>query len=66
MPKRDGVDGAVEGPVATAVKPVADSAAAAGRDRAGATQRGKRGLTAAPGGLEELTMPWAALTGPMP
>jgi len=46
--QRDGVDGAVQRPVTAAVEPVPDGHAAAGRDRAGATQSGERGLAAAP------------------
>jgi len=44
---RDGVDGPVQRPVAAAVEPVPDGLAAAGRDRAGAAERGECGLAAA-------------------
>src|SRR5947199_8629396 len=50
---RDGVDGAVECPVAAAVEPVPDGAAAAGRDRAGAAEGGEGGLAAAAAGVGE-------------
>jgi hypothetical protein len=51
--ERDGVDGAVEGPVAAAVEPVPDGLAAAGWDRAGAAERGERGFAAAAAGVGE-------------
>src|SRR3954471_18789834 len=41
---RDHVEGAVGVAVAAVVEPVAGRASAAGRDRAGAAERGKRGL----------------------
>src|SRR4051794_11317428 len=49
----DGVDGAVERAVAAAVEPVAHGAAAAGLQRAGAGQRGERGVVAASTGVGE-------------
>ena len=64
---RDGVQGAVEGPVAAAVEPVPDGVAAAGREGAGAG-RGRRTRPrcgSGRGGRSD-TMAWAALTGPMP
>jgi hypothetical protein len=51
--QRDGVDGAVEGPVCAAVEPVPDGAAAAGREGAGAAEGGERGLAAAPARMGE-------------
>src|SRR4051794_32273044 len=47
----DGVDCAVECPVAALAEPVAHGPAAAGRQRAGAGQRGECGLVAAPAGV---------------
>jgi hypothetical protein len=49
----DGVDGAVEGAVAAGVEPVPDGTAAAGREGAGAAQRGERGFAAAAAGVGE-------------
>jgi hypothetical protein len=49
----DGAAGAVKGPVAAAVEPVPYCSAAAGRDGAGAAERGKCGLAAAPPGVGE-------------
>jgi hypothetical protein len=51
--ERDGVDGAVQVPVPAAVEPVPDSSPAAGRDGAGAAERGERGLAAAPARVGE-------------
>ena len=51
--QRDGVDGAVQRPVAAAVEPVPDGLAAAGRERAGAAQRGEGGFAAAAAGVGE-------------
>jgi hypothetical protein len=47
------VDGAVQRPVPTAVEPVTDGLAAAGRDGAGAAEGGERGLAAAAAGVGE-------------
>jgi hypothetical protein len=63
---RDGVDGAVQRPVAAAVEPVPDGAAAAGRDGAGAAGGGEAASLRQRPGWEKLTMAWAALTGPTP
>ena len=49
----DGVDGAVQRPVAATVEPVPDGPAAAGRDWARTAEGGERGLAAAPGGVGE-------------
>src|SRR5579859_962326 len=51
--QRDGVDGAVQRPVSAAVKPVPDGLAAAGRERAGAAQRGVGCFAAAPARVGE-------------
>jgi hypothetical protein len=51
----DGVDCAVQGPVAAAVEPVPDRSAAAGRQRGGARQRSECGVVSAPSGVGETT-----------
>jgi hypothetical protein len=53
----DGVDGAVESPVAAAVEPVPDGLTASSPDRAGAAERGEGGLVAAPAWVESPSQP---------
>jgi hypothetical protein len=60
------VDRSVERPVATAVESVSHGLAAAGRDGAGAGQRGEGRVVADSTEVEKETTTWAALTGPMP
>lgn len=59
------MDGAVQHPVTTPVEAVADGAAAAGFEWAGAGQGDEGGVVSASSGWEKLTITWAALTGPM-
>jgi hypothetical protein len=63
---RDGADGAVQGPVAAAVEPVPDGAAAAGRNRLVPLSAANAASLRQRPGCEKLTMAWAALTGPTP
>lgn len=49
----DGVDGAVEGPVAATVEPMSDGAAAAGWQRVGAGEGGEGGVVSASAGMGE-------------
>ena len=51
--QRDGVDGAVQRPVAATVEPVPDGLAAAGRDGAGAAKGGEGSFAAAAAGVGE-------------
>ena len=52
----DGVDSAVQGPVAAAVEPMSDCLAAAGLQWTGARQRGECGVASAPSRVEKDTM----------